>query len=201
MRAVSSQWSSGSKRLPLTSILLALCSMGAMLLALCVAAEAQQPTKVPRIGFLASLSASVISERIEAFHQGLRERGYVDGRNIFIESRYAEGKLDRLPALAAELVRLKVEILVSAGPLPTRAAKAATVTIPIVMTQDTDPVCNGFVATLARPGGNITSTLAPEMGGKRLEILKEIIPKRSRDFPRCMPGENLWKMEGSYATV
>ena len=145
-------------------------------------AEAQQPGKVPRIGFLASASPSVVSGRIEAFQQGLRELGYVEGKNIVIESRYAEGKLDRLPALVAELVRLKVEILVSAGPIPTRAAKEATVTIPIVMTQDTDPVGNGFVASLARPGGNITglSTLAPELSGKRLELLKEIIPKLSR---------------------
>ena len=145
-------------------------------------AEAQQPGKVPRIGFLASASPSVVSGRIEAFQQGLRELGYVEGKNIVIESRYAEGKLDRLPALVAELVRLKVEILVSAGPIPTRAAKEATVTIPIVMTQDTDPVGNGFVARLARPGGNITglSTLAPELSGKRLELLKEIIPKLSR---------------------
>jgi putative ABC transport system substrate-binding protein len=106
----------------------------------------------------------------------------VEGKNIVIESRYAEGQLNRLPALAAELVRLKVEILVSAGPIPTRAAKEETVTIPIVMTQDTDPVGNGFVASLARPGGNITglSTLAPELSGKRLEILREIIPKVSR---------------------
>ena len=145
-------------------------------------AEAQQPGKVPRIGFLASASPSVVSGRIEAFQQGLRELGYVEGKNIVIESRYAEGKLDRLPALVAELVCLKVEILVSAGPIPTRAAKEATVTIPIVMTQDTDPVGNGFVARLARPGGNITglSTLAPELSGKRLELLKEIIPKLSR---------------------
>ncbi len=112
----------------------------------------------------------------------MRELGYIEGKNIVIESRYAEGKLDRLPALAAELVRLKVEIIVTAGPIPTRAAKEATATIPIVMTQDTDPVGNGFVASLARPGGNITglSTLTPELSGKRLELLKETIPKLSR---------------------
>jgi len=115
--------------------------------------EAQQPAKIPRIGFLASASPSVVSDRFEAFQQGLRELGYVEGKNIVIESRYAEGKLDQLPALAAELVALKVEILVSAGPIPTRAAKEATATIPVVMTQDTDPVGNGFVASLARPGG------------------------------------------------
>ena len=104
------------------------------------------------------------------------------GKNIVIEWRSAEGKLDRLPALAAELVRLKVDIIVSAGPPVTRAAKEATVTIPIVMAHDQDPVGNGFVASLARPGGNITglSTLAPELSGKRLELLKEIVPRLSR---------------------
>jgi putative ABC transport system substrate-binding protein len=106
----------------------------------------------------------------------------VEGKNIAIEYRYAEGKLDRVPALVAELVGLRVEILVSGGPIPTRAAKQANVAIPIVMTQDTDPVGNGFVASLARPGGNITglSQLAPELSGKRLELLNEIIPKLSR---------------------
>jgi putative ABC transport system substrate-binding protein len=114
--------------------------------------------------------------------QGLRELGYVEGKNIVIERRFAEGKLDRLPTLAADLARLKVDVIVTAGPLPTRAAKEATSTIPIVMAQDPDPVGNGFVASLARPGGNITglSTLAPELSGKRLELLKEIIPDLSR---------------------
>ena len=145
-------------------------------------AQGQQPTKPPRIGFLAAASPSSISARIEAFRQGLRELGYVEGKDIVIEYRYAEGKLDRLPALAAELVRLKVDIIVSAGNGPTRAAKEATVTIPIVMTNESDPVGSGVVASLARPGGNITglSTLAPELSGKRLELLKETIPKLSR---------------------
>ena len=111
-------------------ILLALCSL---LFALCFAVEAQQPTKIPRIGFLGGASASANAGRIEAFRQGLRELGYVEGKNIVIEYRWAEGKLDRLPALAAELVRLKVDIIVSAGPTVTRAAKEATATIPIVM--------------------------------------------------------------------
>ena len=151
-------------------------------LALCASAEAQQPTKVPRIGYLTGASPSANSARIEAFRQGLRELGYVEGKNIVIEWRYAEGKLDRLPALAAELVRLKVDVIVTGGPTATRAAKEATVTIPIVMALDGDPVGNGFVASLARPGGNITglSTLAPELSGKRLELLKEIVPKLSR---------------------
>jgi putative tryptophan/tyrosine transport system substrate-binding protein len=114
--------------------------------------------------------------------QGLRELGYVEGKNIFIEWRHHEGKLDRLPALAAELVRLKVDIIITAGAPAARAAKEATLTIPIVMTQIGDPVGSGFVASLARPGGNITglSTLAPELSGKRLELLKEIVPKLSR---------------------
>jgi putative ABC transport system substrate-binding protein len=145
-------------------------------------AQAQQPTKIPRIGFLGTASPSTISARIEAFRQGLRELGYVEGKSIVIEYRWAEGKFDRLPALAAELVRLKLDVIVTTGSTSTRAAKEATNTIPIVMTQDTDPVGLGYVASLARPGGNITglSTLAPEVSGKRLELLKEIIPKLSR---------------------
>jgi putative ABC transport system substrate-binding protein len=153
-----------------------------MLLALPFRAQAQQPTKIPRIGFLTASSPSVISARFESFRQGLRELGYVEGKNIVVEVRYAEEKLDRLRELAAELVRLKVDIIVSAGPQSTRAAKEATVTIPIVMAFDFDPVGNGFVASLARPGGNITglSTLAPEISGKQLELLKETVPKLSR---------------------
>ena len=165
------------KRAAVPSILVAV-----VLLALGVTAEAQQAKKVPRIGFLSGFSSSSDRKRIEAFRQGLRELGYVEEKNIVIEYRYAEGKLDRVPTLVADLVGLKVEILVSGGPIPTRAAKEANVTISIVMTQDTDPVGNGFVASLARPGGNITglSTLAPELSGKRLELLNEIIPKLSR---------------------
>ena len=144
--------------------------------------EAQQPKKIPRIGYLTGSSPSARSARIEAFRQGLRELGYVEGKNILIEYRYAEGKLDRMTELAADLVRLNVEVIVTGGPLVTRAAKEATTTIPIVMTQDADPVGSGFVASLARPGGNITglSTLSPEINGKRLELLKEIVPKLSR---------------------
>jgi putative ABC transport system substrate-binding protein len=120
--------------------------------------------------------------RSEALRQGLRELGYVEGKTIVIEWRSAEGKLDRLPALVAELVRLKVDVIVTSGPLPTRVTKDATSTIPIVMAQVNDPVGNGFVASLARPGGNITglSTLAPEISGKQLELLKEILPSLSR---------------------
>src|SRR3990167_3515415 len=145
-------------------------------------ADAQQPKKVPRIGFLFSTSPSLSSARLEAFRQGLRELGYVEGKNIAIEYRYAEGKLDLLPALAAELVRLKVDVIVTGGQGITRAAKEATATIPIVMTQDRDPVGNRFVASLARPGGNITglTNLSSELSGKRLELLKETFPKLSR---------------------
>jgi ABC-type uncharacterized transport system substrate-binding protein len=147
----------------------------------CAPVEAQQPTKVPRIGYLSTVSPSVNRARIEALRQGLRELGYTEGKNIIIEWRYADAKLDRLPALAADLVRLKVDIIVTAAPPPTRAAKTATATIPIVMAFDDDPVANGFVASLARPGGNITglSTLAPEISGKQIELLKEIVPRLS----------------------
>jgi len=145
-------------------------------------APAQQPTKIPRIGFLLATSPSSNAARYEAFRQGLRELGYVEGKNLVIDRRFAEGKLDRLPSLAAELVRLNVDVIVTSGGISTRAAKEATVTIPIVMVQDNDPVANGFVASLARPGGNITglATLAPELSGKRLELLKEIVPRLSR---------------------
>ena len=131
-------------------------ALSAVFLGLSFPSAAQQPTKIPRIGYLAATSLSALAARTEPFRQGLRELGYVEGKNIFIEWRYAEGKLDRLPALAAELVRLEVDVIVTAGPPGTRAAKETTVTIPIVMTQDSDPVGNGFVASLARPGGNIT---------------------------------------------
>ena len=157
---------------------LALC---AMLFALSTVAEAQQSKKVPRIGYLSASSAGALSARTEAFRQGLRELGYAEGKNIIVEWRYAEGKLDRQRELAAELMRLKVEVIVPAGPEPTRAAKTATSAIPIVMTNDPDPVGDGFIANLARPGGNITglSTFAPELSGKRLEILREVVPKLS----------------------
>jgi putative ABC transport system substrate-binding protein len=152
------------------------------LLLVCVHLAEAQLTKIPRIAVLSAPSPSTILARIEAFRQGLRELGYKEGKNIVIEWRSAEGKLDRLPVFAAELVRLKVDVIVTGGPFPTRVAKDATSTIPIVMAQDPDPVANGFVTSLARPGGNITglSTLAPELSGKQLELLKEIVPRLSR---------------------
>ena len=160
-------------------MLFAVC---ATLFALCASSAAQQAEKVPRIGYLSGSPPSAIAEHNEAFRQGLRELGYIEGKNILIEWQSAEGKADRLPALATELVHLKVDLIVTAGPLVTRAAKKATSTIPIVMAQDPDPIGNGFVASLARPGGNITglSRIASGITGKQLELLKEIVPNLSR---------------------
>ena len=156
----------------------------AMLFALCPSAEAQQPKKVPRIGYLSSSDPATESTRAEAIRLALRKLGYIEGQNIAIEYRYAEGKRDREPQLASELVRLKVDIIVVAGGGPViRAAKNATKTIPIVMTSaGIDPVGAGLVESLARPGGNVTgiTNLSRELGGKRLELLKEAVPKIAR---------------------
>jgi putative tryptophan/tyrosine transport system substrate-binding protein len=145
-------------------------------------AQVQQPGKIPRIGYLAGASPSAIAFRIEAFRQGLRELGYVEGKNIAIEYRYAEGNFHRQKELATELARLNVDVIVTSGPASTRSAKETTSTIPIVMTFDSDPVGSGSIASLARPGANITglSTVAPEISGKQLELLKESVPKLSR---------------------
>jgi len=142
--------------------------------------EAQQPTKIPRIGFLVASSPSLYAARIETFRQGLRDLGYVEGKNIAIEYRFAEGKEDRLREFAAELVSLKIDIIVTAA--NASAAKNATKTIPIVFAAIADPVATGIVASLARPGGNLTglSVFAPELSGKRLELLKETFPKITR---------------------
>jgi putative ABC transport system substrate-binding protein len=158
----------------------------AILLAFLHRAEARQLTQVPTIGYLSSGQASgpvsSIPERREAFRQGLRELGYVEEKNLIVEYRYAEGNSERLAALAAELVRLKIDVIVTSGPPGTRAAKKATTTVPIVMAHDPDPLGSGFIASLARPGGNITglSSLVAQLGGKRLELLRELIPKLSR---------------------
>jgi putative tryptophan/tyrosine transport system substrate-binding protein len=165
------------KKAAVPSILIAviLCTVVAV-------AEAQQPKTIPRIGFLTGDSLSAISDRREAFRQGLRGLGYVEEKNIVIEWRSTEGKADRRPALAAELVRLKLDVIVAVGSGDISAVKEATATIPIVMVQGGDAVGSGFVASLARPGGNITglSTLRPELSGKRLELLKETVPRLSR---------------------
>ena len=154
----------------------------AVLLTTTPSLEAQHLARVPRIGYLAATSRSTNSVRSEAFRQGLRQLGYEEGKNIIIEYRFAEGNLDRLPALAAELVQLKVEVMVTVGTASTRPANNATRTIPIVMAQDSDPVGNGFVTSMARPGGNITglSQMAPDLAVKELELLKEVLPKLSR---------------------
>jgi putative tryptophan/tyrosine transport system substrate-binding protein len=158
-------------------------TLSTLLFALSASAEAQQPAKVPRIGYLTgSASLSDNPTWHEAFRLGLRELGYVEGKNIVIEWRSGEGKRDQQPALACELARLNVNVIVTVGSGDTRAAKEATATIPIVMIQAGDPVGAGFVASLARPGGNTTglSNLRPELSGNRLELLKEIVPKLSR---------------------
>jgi ABC-type uncharacterized transport system substrate-binding protein len=157
------------------------CLLSTFLLASSPVAEAQQ-TKLPRVGLLVGGSVSSDAIRIEAFRQGLRELGYIEGKNINVEPRYAAGNPDRLGALATALVRLPVDVIVTAGPTATGAAKKVTNTVAIVMAQDIDPVGAGFVASLARPGGNITglSRLAPELSGKELELLKEIIPRLAR---------------------
>ena len=155
----------------------------AMLFGLCATAEAQQTKKIPRIGYLAPGSPSAGVTTLEAFRQGLRELGYVEGKNLIIEYRWAEGKADRLPPLAAELVRLKVDAIFASGAVqPALVAKDATTTIPIVFVAVGDPVALGLVASLARPGGNITgnSSMGPDLSGKRLELVKETVPKMSR---------------------
>jgi putative ABC transport system substrate-binding protein len=156
----------------------------AMLFALCSAAEAQQPKKIPRIGYLSSGDSATESVRSEAIRLALRELGYIEGQNIAIEYRYAEGKRDRYPELAGELVRLKVDVIVAAGgSVVIRPAMNATKTIPIVMVgTGADPVEAGLVESLARPGGNVTglTNLSRELGGKRLELLKEAVPKVAR---------------------
>jgi len=170
-----------------------------MLSALCLPAEAQQPKKVPRIGYLTSSERARDSARSEAIRLALRNLGHVEGQNIITEYRSAEGNLDRLPALAAELVGLKVDIIVIAGGDDLiRAAKNATKTIPIVMTgQGSDPVEGGFVASLARPGGNVSglTNLLVQLGDKRLELLKEAVPKLARVAVLYIPGNRTHGLE------
>jgi len=162
-----------------STMLFALGILGALVYAFSFPAEAQQVRKIPRVGFLSNVS---VPARMESFRQGLRELGYIDGQNIVVEYRFSDGKRDRLSGLAADLIRLNVDVIVAGGGSSTEAAKNATKAIPIVMMNVTDPIAAGFVASLARPGGNITglTTLAPELGGKRLELLKETVPQVSR---------------------
>jgi putative ABC transport system substrate-binding protein len=157
-------------------------TLGAMLFALCSSAWAQQPGKIFRIGILDVSSASSIADLLAAYRQELTTLGWIEGKNIIIEYRFAEQKRERLPELAADLVRLKADIIVVTGTPQGLAAKKATTTIPIVMTSLADPVGAGLVASLARPGGNVTglSSLAPELNSKRLEILKDTVPKLAR---------------------
>jgi putative ABC transport system substrate-binding protein len=144
-------------------------------------AEAQQSGKIPRIGFLDASTASGIAVLLDAFRQELLKLGWIEGKNITIEYRFAEQKPEHLPELAADLVRLKVDLIVVSGTPPALTAKKATTTIPIVMTNTSDPVGLGLVASLARPGGNVTgfSSLSPEVNTKRLELLKDAVPRLS----------------------
>ena len=154
----------------------------AMLFALCSLADAQQAKQVPLIGYLAGSSISVGKLNVDAFREGFRELGYIEGKNIILEYRWAEAKFDRLPALAAELVGLKADVIVTAGTRPTVAAKQATSTLPIVVASAGDLVGAGLVGSLARPGGNVTglTNIDPDLSAKRLELLKETIPPLSR---------------------
>jgi ABC-type uncharacterized transport system substrate-binding protein len=168
-------------------MVLTLC---ALLFALCGSVDAQQTGKIFRIGFLDPSNASSITGLLEAFRQELRKLGWIEGKDFTIEYRFGENKPGRLPELAAELVRLKVDLIVTTGDGPTFGAKKATTTIPIVMTTSSDPVAQGLVASLARPGGNVTglSSLAAELNTKRLEILKDAVPKLTRVALLQAPG-------------
>jgi putative ABC transport system substrate-binding protein len=156
-------------------------SLALGLLAAPLAADAQQPAKVPRIGFLGNSTAALEANLVGPFREGLRDLGYVEGRNILIEYRWAEGRYERFPGLIAELIALKVEVIVTAGTPAALAVKKATTPIPLVMAAVGDPVGSGLVASLARPGGNLTGlvAIAPDLEGKRLELLKEVVPKLS----------------------
>jgi putative ABC transport system substrate-binding protein len=157
-------------------------TLSLLLFALCVSAEAQQAKKIPRIGILAAATPVTAAHLVEAFKQGLHERGYIEGQNIVLELRFGQGKAEQFPILATELVHLKVDVIVALTNPVIDAVRQATQTIPIVMPAASDPVGAGFVASLARPGGNITGLTgySPELNGKRLELLKEAFPKVSR---------------------
>ena len=173
-----------SKALPIVG-----CTLCAILFVLCASAHAQRPIKVPRIGFLDSSTASGSTVRLEAFRQELSKLGWIEGKNIAIEYRFAEQNLERLSELVLDLVRRQVDLIVVAGTAPAVAAKNATTTLPIVMAYSSDPVAAGLIANLARPGGNVTglSGLAVELSTKRLEVLKDAVPKLARVGVLRMP--------------
>src|SRR5262245_30829576 len=178
-QVASDKWIEKEKDMPrkITVVVLS-----AVLVALSVPVDAQQAGKIFRIGFLDNSTASGMAVLLDAFKQEMSKLGWIEGKNIAFEYRFAEGKNDRLPELAGDLVRLKVDLIVAASAPSALAAKQATTTIPIVMTSPPDPVAVGLVASLARPGGNVTgnSSLSPELNGKRLEILKDAVPKLAR---------------------
>jgi putative ABC transport system substrate-binding protein len=182
MTEISGQKSEISRGSPLHTLFFVVLLFGALLLTLCVSAQAQQTGKVFRIGFLDSSTASGSAGLVDAFRQELSKLGWMEGKNIAIEYRFAEQKPERVPELAAELIRLNVNLIVVTGTPPALAAKSATSTIPIVMTNSGDPVGAGLVASLARPGGNVTglSGLNPQLNTKRMEVLKDVVPKLSR---------------------
>jgi putative ABC transport system substrate-binding protein len=191
--------------LALSALPLALSFFGALLVAFGAIAEAQQARKVHRIGFLGANTRPNLLSRIEAFQQGLRELGYVEGQSLIIDYRFSDDKLDRLPDLAHDLVQLGVECIVAAGTIPTLAAKKATATIPIVMGQAGDPVEQGLVTSLARPGGNVTglTDITRDLAGKRLELLKEAVPTLARAaviWSPGPPGEPQWEANQRAAT-
>src|SRR4029077_13015310 len=157
-------------------------ALSALLLALGVSAEAQQPAKMPRVGYLSGTDLQGSGSLLEGFRQGLRDHGYVEGKNIIVEYRFAEGKVDRIPSLVADLVQLNVDAIVSSNFIGIQAAKQATKTIPVVMVTTQDPVAAGVIDSFARPGGNITglTRLTYETSAKRLETLKELVPTISR---------------------
>ena len=169
---------------------LTVLALWAMLLALCSSVAAQQTGKIPRIGFLDQSTASGSAVLAEVFRQELSKLGWIEGKNIAFEYRFAEQKNERLPELAADLVRLKVDLIVASGGVTPTAAKGATTTVPIVMTNSADPVGEGVVASLARPGGNITgnASLMPELNTKRLEVLKDAVPRLDRVGLLRLPG-------------
>ena len=196
MTETGCQRAATANRRSISDFRLLISALCALLFALCASAGAQQPKKIPLIGLLSPFSASDAASWHRAFVQGLRDLGWIEGKNITVEYRYAEGRSDRLPDLAADLVRLKVDVILASVNTDALVAQKATKTIPIVMASAGDPVSTGLVESLARPGGNITglSQMAPEMAGKRLELLREIVPRLSRVAV-------LWNPSGTTSTL